>query len=163
MARRSIVLAVALLLVLALAPAAAAREHGTDRPIWSNQSGEVNFHMVGVPGVDPCPVLAVSDSYGTMSHLGKMWIHWEHCSPVTLPVYTSEHFTITAANGDTLTGTYDLNGEPPFPMDITGGTGRFAGAIGHLHTEFQLEGEWANDFPVNPWHGWWQMKGTISY
>jgi hypothetical protein len=62
-------------------------------------------HMVGVPGKDPCPVLAVSASDGTMSHPGKVWIHWEHCSPVTLPVYTNEHFTIKAANGDTLVGT----------------------------------------------------------
>ena len=108
MARRSIALAVGLLLVLALAPrGAAARERGTDRPIWSNyESGEVYFDLVGVPGVNSCQVLAVSDSYGTMSHLGQVRIHWEHCSPVTLPVYTNEHFTITAASGDTLVGTY---------------------------------------------------------
>jgi len=85
MARRSIMFAAALLLALAMVPVASADEHGTDRPIWSNQSGEVGFNMVGVPSVDPCPVVAVSDSYGTMSHLGKVWIHWEHCSPVTLP------------------------------------------------------------------------------
>jgi hypothetical protein len=163
MLRRSIALAVALLLALAMAPVASADQHGTSRPIWSNQSGEVNFNMVGVPGEDPCPVVAVSDSYGTMSHLGKMWTHWEHCSPVTLPVYTNEHFTMTAANGDTVTGIYDLNGESPYTMLITGGTGRFEGAQGSLAVTFQLEGEWANGLPVNPWHGWWQMKGTISY
>jgi hypothetical protein len=163
MARRSIVLAVALLLVLALAPGAAAREHGTDRPIWSNQSGEINFHLVGVPGEDPCPVLAISDSYGTMSHLGKVRMHWEHCSPVTLPAYTNEHFTITAADGDTLVGTYDINGEPPYAMVVTNGTGRFDEATGALDLTFGAEGEWANGFPVNPWQGWWQMKGTISY
>ena len=163
MARRSITLVAALLLVLALAPGAVARERGTDRPIWSNQSGDVSFYWVGVPGVDPCPLKAVSDSYGPMSHLGMVWIHWEHCSPVTLPVYTNLHFTITAADGDTLAGTYDINGEGPYPMDISGGTGRFTGATGHLQVEFRLEGEWANDFPVNPWQGWWQMKGTISY
>ena len=158
--RRLTVIAMAVLLVLAMAPGAVAKEHGTDRPIWANLSGEVNFYMQADPG---CPVLTVSDSYGTMSHLGKVWIHWEHCSPVTLPVHTNERFTITAADGDTLVGTYDFDGDPPYPMDITGGTGRFDGATGHLHLEAQLEGEWANDFPVNPWHGWWQMKGTISY
>jgi hypothetical protein len=163
MLRRSIARAGALLLALAMAPVASADQHGTSRPIWSNQSGEVNFNMVGVPGEDPCPVVAVSDSYGTMSHLGKMWTHWEHCSPVTLPVHTNERFTITAADGDTLVGTYDFDGDPPYPMDITGGTGRFDGATGHFRLEVQLEGEWANDFPVNPWQGWWQMKGTISY
>lgn len=163
MARRLTVLGAALVLALALAPAASADEHGTDRPIWSNLSGEVSFYWVGVPGEDPCPLLAVSDSYGTMGHVGKVWIHWEHCSPVTLDEYTNLHFTIEAANGDTMTGTYDLNGDGPYPMDITGGTGRFAGATGHLHTEFQLEGEWDNGSPVNPWHGWWQIEGTISY
>ena len=72
MARRSIVFAVALLLVLALAPGAAAREHGTDRPIWSNQRGEVNFYWRGRTRRGPLPALAVSDSYGTMSHLGRV-------------------------------------------------------------------------------------------
>ncbi len=163
MFRRSIALAAALVLALAMAPAASADEHGTSRPIWSNQSGEVNFNMVGVPDEDPCPVVAVSNSYGTMSHLGRMWTHWEHCSPVTLPIYTNEHFTMTAANGDTLIGTYDLNGEAPYTMLITDGTGRFEGANGTLSVDFQLEGEWANGLPVNPWHGWWQIKGTISY
>jgi hypothetical protein len=152
-----------LVLALAMAPAVAADEHGTDRPIWGNVSGEINFYLVGEPGVDPCPVVAVSDSYGTMTHLGKVRIQWQHCSPVTLPMHTNMQFTITAANGDTLFGTYELDREPPLPFDITGGTGRFAGATGHLHYTFQVEGEWANGFPVNPWHAWWQMKGTISY
>lgn len=163
MVRRTALAALLLLIALAMAPVAAADEHGTDRPIRSNLSGEVNFDLVGVPGVDPCPIVAVSDSYGTMSHLGRVWIHWEHCSPVTLPVYTDETFTITAANGDTLIGTYDLNGEPPYAMTITDGTGRFAGATGALDMDFQVQGEWANGFPVNPWQGWWQLKGTISY
>ena len=107
MLRRSIALAVALLLVLATAPVASADEHATHRPIWANLGGEVNFY--------------------------------------------------------TLTGTYDLNGEDPYTMLVTGGTGRFDGAQGALAVDFQLEGEWANGLPVNPWHGWLQIRGTISY
>jgi hypothetical protein len=48
-------------------------------------------------------------------------------------------------------------------MLITGGTGRFDGATGAMMATFQLKGDWANGQPVNPWQGWWQMKGTISY
>ena len=162
MARRSIALAVALLLVLAMAPVTSADEHGTNRPIWANLSGEVNFF----PQTDPdCPILTVSDSYGTMSHLGKVWIHWSHCPPVVLPEYTNQHFTITAANGDTLIGHHDVNVDPA-TMDITDGTGRFAGATGHLLVTFQVEGEWdpgPPPFPISPWYAWWQMRGTLSY
>ena len=160
--RRLTVIAMAVLLVLAMAPGAVAKEHGTDRPIWANLSGEVNFYMQADPG---CPVLTVSDSYGTMSHLGRVWIHWTHCPPITHPEYTNQSFTITAANGDTLFGHHNINVDPG-TMDITGGTGRFAGATGHLLVTFQVEGEWDTGtppFPINPWLGWWQMKGTISY
>jgi hypothetical protein len=101
-----------------------------------------------------------------MSHLGQVWIHWTHCPPITQPLYTNGHFTITAANGDTLIGTHDINGDPPYYMDISGGTGRFAGATGRIAVYFQVQGEWDTGdppFPINPWQAWWQMKGTISY
>ncbi len=44
----------------------------------------------------------------------------------------------TAANGDTLVGTYDLNGKSPYAMRITGGTGRFDGATGAMMVTFQV-------------------------
>jgi hypothetical protein len=160
--RRLTAIAFSMLLVLAMAPGAVAKEHGTDRPIWTNVSGEVRFLY---DWADPsCPVRTLSDSYGTMSHLGEVWLHWSHCPPVTQPLYTDHHVTITAANGDTLIGTYDINGEAPYYMDITGGTGRFAGATGRLAFAFQLQGEWGPDeLPIQPWYGWWQLKGVISY
>ena len=157
--RRLTVVAMSALLVLALASGVVAKKQGTDRPIWANLSGEINFYWQDDPD---CPVLTVSDSYGTMSHLGRVWIHWTHCPPIAHSEYTNQHFTITAANGDTLFGDYDINVDPA-TMDITGGTGRFAGATGDLLCTSQIEGEWGPDFPINPWHGWWQMKGSISY
>ena len=158
--RQLTVVALFVVLVLALASGVVAKEHGTNRPIWANLSGEVNFYQQADPD---CPVLTVSDSYGTMSHLGRVWIHWTHCPPITHPEYTNQHFTITSANGDTLVGDHDINSDPS-TMDITGGTGRFDGATGRLLVTFQVEGEWGpGPFPINPWHGWWQMKGSISY
>ena len=69
---------------------------------------------------------------------------------MTLPVYTNQHFTITAANGDTLVGTYDINGEPiPWtsPAEPAASPGRPAPPWSDLPA---AEGEWANGFPVNP-------------
>jgi hypothetical protein len=158
--RRLLAAGAALALLLAVTPGAVAREHGTDRPIWSNLGGEVNFYVQPDPD---CPILTVSDGHGTMSHLGRVHVHWTHCPPVALPQYTNHHVTITAADGDTLVGTYDINGDAPYRMVITGGTDRFAGATGHLTFDFRVQGEWANGLPVNPWQAWWQLEGTISY
>ena len=91
--RQLTVVALFVVLVLALAPGVVAKQHGTDRPIWANLSGEVNFYQQADPD---CPVLTVSDSHGTMSHLGRVLIHWTHCPPITHPEYTNQHFTITS-------------------------------------------------------------------
>ena len=93
MARRSIVFAVAALLVLALAPVASADEHGTHRPIWSNQSGEVNFHMVGVPGkASRSPKVSAPVGHWP-THAGvrpSSWRWWQNVHLLTTPALASK-------------------------------------------------------------------------
>lgn len=80
------------------------------------------------------------DGTGNATHVGKYAYHADECfSPTTLLFDGS--FTIIAANGDSIVGTY--SGNVPsidFPVavyeqdaEITGGTGRFAAATGEFH------------------------------
>jgi hypothetical protein len=59
----------------------------------------------------------------------------------------------------------DYDGEPPFVIDITGGTGRFDDASGVIElVSFDAIGEWGDDgLPIQPWHWEGVVKGTISY
>ena len=82
---------------------------------------------------------------GTFAHLGRVWFEIAHCSKMTGPTtgeFGGGTITLTAANGDELymseQGTFDLVMGPTGPVtsliqvswEITGGTGRFAGAKG---------------------------------
>ena len=164
MLRRSAVFALAMLLVLATAPGAIAKPHGTDRPITVDVSGEINWTFDPIPG---CAVQTVSDARGQATHLGRMTMHSVHCPPMGPgEVYHNGTMTLTAANGDALTGTYDINGEPPYSFDIDGGTGRFSGATGRLALSYEIT--WApwdevNNVPIAPWSANWHYSGTISY
>ena len=88
---------------------------------------------------DRCPVLTV-DIHGTgnATHTGQLTDDQSHCADPSSLAFTDGIFTLTAANGDQIRGTYF--GEfvpldaPLFNIDghftITGGTGRFAGSTG---------------------------------
>lgn len=79
---------------------------------------------------------------GHALHLGRIKVQQSHCIDLTSPdplAFTDGVFTLTAANGDTVTGTYGGRLQPTVTPDlfyidgtfvITGGTGRFAGASG---------------------------------
>lgn len=86
-----------------------------------------------------------AEGAGTFAHLGRVWFEIDHCSMMTGPtsgVFGGGQITITAANGDQLylseEGTFELVMGPMGPVtslidltwQITGGTGRFAGAQG---------------------------------
>ena len=77
---------------------------------------------------------------GVLSSVGNSTIQVQKTLDITgkVPIYSGT-FTITALNGDTLTGTYravpapiDSGGFSPFSgvLTVTGGTGRFQGASG---------------------------------
>lgn len=76
---------------------------------------------------------------GIATHLGTYRAHYRECFTPATGVVTGGSYTLTAANGDTLTGTYSGRVSPTSdptviafddPGVITGGTGRFAGADG---------------------------------
>ena len=91
-----------------------------------------------IPG-DRCPVLTIQiTGTGTSTHLGKFTTVQSHCAAPPSLDFTLGEFTLTAANGDQVFGTYEgefLPLEPPLAaidgaLTFTGGTGRFEGATG---------------------------------
>jgi len=88
------------------------------------------------PGYDALDI----DGVGHATQVGRYTYHADECFNGATLLFTGS-FSITAANGDRITGTY--SGEVPviaFPlavyeqdMIVTGGTGRFADASGQLH------------------------------
>jgi hypothetical protein len=164
--RWMVVLGVMLLFTLAVVPGASAAPGGTDRPIKGEMDGPLTFDIDFEREV--CPVITVTNATGTMSHLGKVSSRWSHCPNVMggYPAYTNGYVVFTAANGDTFEGEYmDYDGEPPFVIDITGGTGRFDDAAGVIElVSFDAIGEWGGDgLPIQPWHWSGVVKGRISY
>ncbi len=163
MLRRSVVLTVVVALVLAAAPSVLAKAHGTDRPFRMDVSGSIHWEFEAIPG---CAVQTVSDASGSITHLGMARLHSSHCPPLAPgELYHDGKATITAANGDTVKLTYDFNGIAPYAAEIIGGTGRFAGATGHLL--YTVEFTWApwgeDGLPIAPWYANWHWWGTISY
>jgi hypothetical protein len=130
--RRAILLTGLVLAVSSLIPAAAlAKAGGTDRPLKGTAAGSVT---VTIPGLH-----LTTDVSGVMTHLGKFSGHFEGNAEIVGGRTLGEGtFTVVAANGDELTGTFTLNGALPSGevhtatavLTITGGTGRFADASG---------------------------------
>jgi hypothetical protein len=91
-----------------------------------------------IPG-DRCPALTVQiQGPGTATHLGSLTTVQSHCMAPPSFDFTDGLFTLTAANGDQLVGTYEGEFRPLDPplagidgeFMFTGGTGRFIGATG---------------------------------
>jgi hypothetical protein len=134
MARKAMLLIGLVLAFAALAPASAlAKAGGTDRPMKGTVVGTVTV---------PIPSLQLTtDASGALTHLGKYTGHFEGSGEIVGGRTLGEGtFTVVAANGDQLTGTFTLNGSLPSGephsltvfLTITGGTGRFADASGTL-------------------------------
>ena len=95
--------------------------------------------------VSPCDTggiaLEVSGS-GHATFIGSYSSRYSECFDPATGAVTAGSFTLTAANGDTLYGTYDGQAVPTGdaavvyddPGVVTGGTGRFAGATGIVNT-----------------------------
>jgi hypothetical protein len=155
MIRRLSVIAVALLLTFALAPATLADEHGTDRPLTGSMTGLMYF----VPGDASCPFYTVTDGSGTMSHFGLVSAQSSHCAITHL----GGQWVTTAANGDQLFAEYTVP-RIPFRVYITGGTGRFAGATGWFDWDVHFQPVWGPDgMPISPWAWEGTLTGVISY
>lgn len=130
---------------LGAAPAAAGPAEPPTRPFTGSA---VTSDTTGSP--DGCSLPGAMWSFsgagsGTFTHLGRVWFEIDHCSKMTGPtsgVFGGGEIVITAANGDQLymseEGSFELVMGPMGPVtslidltwEITGGTGRFAGAEG---------------------------------
>jgi hypothetical protein len=91
-------------------------------------------------GCGPGVFAVVVDDAGQATHLGAYAYHSNECFNGATGAFSGT-FTMTAANGDTISGTYagvvvSVVGDLGFYEQdnaITGGTGRFAGASGAFH------------------------------
>jgi hypothetical protein len=158
----------ALLAVVGLAPAAGASGSGQAVPFKGIASGELQF----LPAPD-CPGWGLEttaiDVPGVGSHLGQMTMFSRHCTPVGDEIGPGTQ-TFTAANGDKIFTTY--TGSAPYPEPgtdfvvgvthntVTGGTGRFEGATGHLEVTGRIQFQGFDDMS---WPGTWTWTGTIHY
>lgn len=158
----------AFVVACALALGGAARiqaaEGGTARPFAALIEGHAN----PVPTADPCVLFNTEFAQVRASHLGKAtWESTETANFCTNPegVDVVGEFTLTAANGDKVFGTYTTLLHPNFDAQtlsasgqyvITGGTGRFEHASGG--GLIVATGSLAPPFGVTG-----AMNGTISY
>jgi hypothetical protein len=173
MTRLGTLLFVAALVSLVAVPSVAAGPRGTDRPFKAALTGVVLYEFPG----PACPIVTtVTESSGRATHLGRVAASWSHC-PAAPEIVMDGMVTITAANGDTLTGTYDYDPASPilsFPINWTGGTGRFSDATGSVIGVYTVTPQFipgcvpdpdpfpCYDFTVPwPWSG--TLSGTINY
>lgn len=159
------ILAMALGLAIMSIPAAGA--DSASRPFKGSAVGEVTFPL------DPdCPnyggLRTDSTAVGTASHLGRIVMEGQHCTPAPGEGIAGEQ-TFVAANGDEVYMTYSGVPGPPNPdgvivfdvnFDIIGGSGRFEGAegggtmIAYVVFEGLLDPAWSAS---------WVWEGTIGY
>lgn len=100
---------------------------------------------------------------GTGTHIGNHTSEWYVCSNSQGGLEGPFYGTLTAANGDKVyfsqpdpsVFTIDQNGNVTGEFDITGGTGRFEGATGHINT-YGVDDFINNTFDI-------YSEGTITY
>lgn len=139
------------------------------------------FHGWQLPPEGRCPaaadgafwVLSIGEGTGTMSHLGQVRVTGGYClNPFTFE-FVRGQVTYTAANGDSLTGTYAGSGYPgDAPGEVgwsdvvvfTGGTGRFVHAEGSANETGSalMQFDPATGFATGG-SGWGNIEGTIRY
>jgi hypothetical protein len=140
--RKAIALAGLVLTVAILNPASAlANPVTTDCPIRASGSGTVTLNVLTVS--------YTSDATQVSTCIGKSTVHLDGTGAFTGPdtFVGSGPFTLTAANGDELTGTHMLTATGFTPgsahtttvvATITGGTGQFAEASGTVTSTAQV-------------------------
>jgi hypothetical protein len=137
MRRLTLLTVLAAILVLA-APSAPASADSCARVVTIRGSDSGTFTTTSI---DETNVLTDDEATGHATHVGRYTMHAsEQINLVTLAV-TNGRYTLTTANGDTLTGRYAgaaaATSDPlviTYLVDgpVTGGTGRFAHAHGWL-------------------------------
>jgi len=134
--RRQMLVGLLVLPALALPMQAAADDHV---PLKGSETG--TFQLVGPCGTSGVIVDVTGTGHSTA--LGKYDGNFRECLDPATGAVTGGTFTLTAANGDKVFGTYGGQAFPTAnpnvvhyqdPGVITGGTGRFAGAGGTMTT-----------------------------
>ena len=145
-----------------------AHGEGGAAPVHGSASGTGAIRFVG-----ECPAIQqIEDGTLQATVLGKASYHTEICIGGTTnepPGFTGT-FLVTVRSGDTLYGTINgtLGGGPPdLPLQITGGTGRFARASGTLTLGSINQFDYSNCYPIPGEPGAetcfdWHETATIS-
>jgi hypothetical protein len=130
-----------LVLVIGTSASAFACPRGHDRPFLATASGQVAYDGSNPSGC-AAPWTTLVTASGWASHLGRVTVSASHCEVPSGPdsgQSVNGRMTLTAANGDTITGTYvtawvfqDGKVNVTGWLDVAGGTGRFADATGRL-------------------------------
>ena len=127
------------------------------RPVVGNIEGYDEYGLPGSCG-DGLGVALTSTGIGQVAHFGNAVMVSPVCLASDYSVIGEWSFTITGANGDTVSGVVTGFAYTEYGFDlfatVTGGTGRFAGATGEL------------TFPtVSAEAGIWSstIEGWISY
>ena len=158
------------LMAMMIVPAVASADDAVhEMPIRGTFWGD-EASFTGIPAgrcVEFADVADVVSSFigeGIVTHLGRVTIKAEHCSDLDTGRYADGRFTITAANGDILKGTYtsgvSLTGPPVVEFTdvvtfVDGGTGRFEHASGGGH-EAGVFNVVSNEWSI-------RIEGTIRY
>jgi hypothetical protein len=169
---KKVALSCSLFLALAIAVMAAAPFDQQDKSsprhnfdVQGVQTGTFNFEYWG-PGF--WDFETIGDATGTLRHLGLMRMYTRH-RPTADGLLNQGTFTMVAASGDQIRGTYEGAGAlvstaaPELygkaTLVISGGTGRYAHAKGTLIATFfeTMNATWV-DLPVT-----WILEGTVSY
>ncbi len=129
---KKIVLGTVCLFALNLISFASAAGGGSMIPMNAKDTGSAR--IVGVTGT---VLHTVDTGRGQATHLGLYTLAATQDIDVVTGTVTNGAFTLTAASGDTVSGSYSgqaLPGLVGYTVSgpITGGTGRFAGAMGFL-------------------------------
>jgi len=153
-----------LLVMTTLVPVVAA--DSTSRPFKGSSAG---IGDVALDATCATGLRTIVTHAGVATHVGLLAMAGSHCAPEWGAPILGGEFTLLAANGDTIVGTYTGTIEPFEPVEgaimvgeidnvITGGTGRFAGASGEF--VISMRGVLHFAAPMTVSQTW---DGTISY
>lgn len=159
-----------MLLVLSSASGALAGPHGSNRPWAGSAVGETWFDFEDNPKGCEVGFTTRAEEPAIASHFGAAFIVFSHCATYDpADNFVDSDFSLTAANGDGVFGTYwgtldqyveEVGEEGVFTLylTLTGGEGRFEGATGSAvikaHVIVEEDSSW-------PW--WVTWEGMLTY
>jgi hypothetical protein len=158
------------MLLLAAAPGVTA-QNTVERP-WSGSSVGQTWFDVSNPKDCAAGITTRVDQPAIASHFGRAFLVTAHCPTGDFAdAFGDADFTLIAANGDAVFGTYvgtidgysEVLGEEIFgtiQLKIMGGDGRFEGASGTAVMTFHTIFEGYDDLS---WAWWASWNGTLTY